>query len=144
MRSLFTVILTFFISIPIINAQLRVGGSSTVYPLSKALLQVYQKANSDFTYTIEFAGSTTGINELIRREKSVVNASRKIKAFEKEEPTKNGNRILELAIALDGITIIDNNSSHWLTDLTTEELVRIWAKDSLSKPWISYEILGQI
>ena len=90
--------------------QIRVVGSSTVYPFTTAVAEQFGKAGQFKTPVVESTGTGGGFKlfcEGVGEDKpDVSNASRAIKKSEFETCAKNGvNEIVELKIGFDGIVL---------------------------------------
>jgi phosphate transport system substrate-binding protein len=95
--------------------QLRIVGSSTVYPFTAAVAEQFGKATSAKTPVIESTGTGGGMKifcEGIGVDKAdVTNASRRIKKGEFEACQKNGvSEIIEVNIGFDGLTIAQSKT----------------------------------
>ena len=110
-----------------------VDGSSTVYPITEAVAEEFQKDNPDIKVTVGISGTGGGFKKFCRGETDVNNASRPIKASEMEMCKKNGIEFYELPIAYDAITVVVNPDNTWVDYLTLEELRKIWAPESQGK-----------
>ncbi len=112
--------------------QIRIVGSSTVFPFSTAVAEQFGKTSSFATPVVESTGSgggmklfCTGIGE---DHPDVTNASRRIKKSEFENCTKNGIGITEVKIGFDGIVLANAKSGPDL-DLTLEQVFLALAKE---------------
>jgi phosphate transport system substrate-binding protein len=105
---------------------IRIDGSSTVYPLSVAVAQEFQKAHPDVRIDVAFSGTGAGFERFCKNESDFQDASRPISAREVEACKASGVGYLELPVALDAVTIIVPSSNTWAQSLTTAELKRIW------------------
>ena len=90
--------------------QIRIVGSSTVYPFTTAVAEQFGKAGQFKTPVVESTGTGGGFKlfcEGVGEDKpDVSNASRAIKKSEFETCAKNGvNEIVELKIGFDGIVL---------------------------------------
>lgn len=90
--------------------QIRIVGSSTVYPFTTAVAEQFGKANGGKTPVVESTGTGGGMKifcEGIGADKAdATNASRRIKKSEFEMCQKNGvTDIVELKVGIDGLTI---------------------------------------
>ncbi len=87
----------------------RVAGSSTVFPFSKRVSELFKQSNPDFASPqIESIGSGSGIAEFCKgtgfATPDIANASRRMKASEYETCQANGvTEIVEIQVGLDGI-----------------------------------------
>lgn len=115
------------------EADVRIVGSSTVYPFSTAVAERFGKMTSYGTPIVESTGTGggmklfcagTGANDPV-----MTNASRRIKSSEVELCASNGiNDIVEIKVGYDGIVFA--NSVHTdKVDLTREEIFSALAKE---------------
>ncbi len=94
--------------------QIRVVGSSTVYPFSVAVAERFSQDHSAFSAPIvESTGTGGGLNLFCAgigaQHPDVANASRRIKASEIELCNRNGvTQIIELPIGIDGLALIES------------------------------------
>jgi len=97
--------------------QIRVVGSSTVYPFVTAAAEQFGQAGEFKTPIVEAMGTGGGIKlfcEGIGLDKvDMANASRKMTDSEREQCKKNGvTEIIELPIGYDGITLVNQKGSY--------------------------------
>ncbi len=90
--------------------QIRIVGSSTVYPFTTAVAEHFGKANGGKTPIVESTGTGGGMKifcEGVGEDKAdATNASRRIKKSEFEMCEKNGVKdIVEIKVGIDGLTI---------------------------------------
>jgi phosphate transport system substrate-binding protein len=95
--------------------QIRVVGSSTVYPFTTAVAEQFGKAGSFKTPVVESTGTGGGFKLFCsgvgEDSPDVSNASRAIKKSEFDNCAKAGvNEIIELKIGYDGLTVANANS----------------------------------
>jgi phosphate transport system substrate-binding protein len=115
------------------RASIRVDGSSTVYPISEAVAEEFQKENRDLRVTVGVSGTGGGFQKFCRGETDISNASRPIKPVEIDACKKAGIDFIELPVAYDGIAVVVNPQNTWATSMTVEELKRIWAPEAQGK-----------
>ena len=83
-------------------------GSDTIVNLALAWAEAYQKVHADVRISVTGGGSGTGIAALINGTADIANASRAMKAEEKQAAEKNGIQPFEVEIARDAIAVIVN------------------------------------
>jgi phosphate transport system substrate-binding protein len=110
-----------------------VDGSSTVFPISEAVAEEFQKVNKDTRVTVGIAGTGGGFQKFCRSEIDISDASRPISATEIEACKKSGVEFIELPVAYDGIAIAVNPKATWADKITTAELKTLWAPDAQGK-----------
>ncbi len=96
--------------------QIRIVGSSTVYPFSTAVAETFGKLGKFKTPVVESTGSGGGIKLFCSgvgvEFPDITNSSRRIKASELESCAKNGVKdVVEVKIGYDGIVIANSKKS---------------------------------
>ena len=108
-------------------------GSSTVFPISEAVAEEFQKAEKSIRVTVGISGTGGGFQKFCRAEIDISDASRPISATEVEACKKSGVEYIELPIAYDGIAIAVNPKATWADKITVAELKTLWAPDAQGK-----------
>lgn len=114
---------------------IRIDGSSTVYLLTEAVVEEFQKGKSDIRLTVGVSGTGGGMKKFVSNEIDIANASRKIEEGEIAKAKQNNIGFTEFEVAYDGIAIVVNPKNTFLTSITTEDLKKIWEPDSKVKYW---------
>ena len=118
------------------RGSVAIAGSSTVYPVSKALAEEYFKANPDAEVTVSSTGTGAGFSNFFCTGKTDINdASREIKDSERELCAGNGITPVEFQVATDALTMIVNPENDWVDCLSFEELKTIWGPDDPPQRW---------
>tara|TARA_R110000868_G_scaffold97614_2_gene268534 strand:+ start:162170 stop:163318 length:1149 start_codon:yes stop_codon:yes gene_type:complete len=117
--------------------QIRIVGSSTVFPFATAVAEEFGKTSSFKTPVIESTGSGGGLKLFCagvgEEHPDITNASRRIKKSEIETCGKNGiSEITEVKIGFDGI-VLSNSKDAGQLDLTKEQIFLALAKTVPSK-----------
>ena len=113
---------------------ITVDGSSTVFPISEAVAEEFQKANPNLPrVTVGISGTGGGFQKFCRAETDISDASRPIRAAEIEACQKAGVEYIELPVAYDGLAIVVNPKNTWAASITTEELKRLWQPEAQGK-----------
>lgn len=112
---------------------IKIDGSSTVFPISEAVSEEFQREEPGAKVTVGVSGTGGGFKKFVAGEIDIVDASRPIKASEAEQAAKNGIAFFELPIAYDALTVVINPKNTWASDLTVKELAAIWAPESQGK-----------
>ncbi|MBP7844853.1 MAG: PstS family phosphate ABC transporter substrate-binding protein [Proteobacteria bacterium] len=112
-----------------------VDGSSTVFPITEAAAEEFQKVNSDTHVTVGISGTGGGFKKFVVGEIDIADASRPIKPEEIEKAKANGIEYIEIPVAYDGITIVVNKENTWADKITVAELKKIWERGSKVKKW---------
>ncbi|WP_107670005.1 PstS family phosphate ABC transporter substrate-binding protein [Cyanothece sp. BG0011] len=116
---------------PELSKSITIDGSSTVYPITKAVIESYQQtAENPVEVTVDFSGTGGGFRKFCEGKTDVSNASRPILKDEMALCNRNNVRYIELPIAFDALTIVVNPQNTWVESLTTEELKKIWQPEA--------------
>jgi phosphate transport system substrate-binding protein len=114
------------------GASIKIDGSSTVFPISQAVAQEFEKTGAG-RVTVAESGSGGGFKKLCAGEIDVADASRPIKANEAEACQKAGIEWVELPIAYDGLAIVVNPKNTFIDKITVDELKKMWSPDAAQK-----------
>lgn len=101
-------------------------GSSTVYPITEAVAEEFQKQHRDVRVTVGISGTGGGFKKFCAGETDLSNASRPIKPSEVELCGKNGIGYIELPVAFDGLAVVVHPSNTWASSMTVQELKKLW------------------
>lgn len=110
-------------------------GSSTVAPITEALVEIYADEQPEVKVSAGVSGTGGGFEKFIAGETDFSNASRPIKDEEKAKLAEAGIDYTEFLVAYDGLTVVVNPENTWATDLTVEQLNKIWVEDGTAKKW---------
>jgi len=104
----------------------RLDGSSTVYPISEAVAEEFQKARKNVVkVTVGISGTGGGFKKFCRGEIDLANASRPILKKEMEACAQAGIGFFELPIAYDALTVVVNPKNP-LKQVTVADLKTMW------------------
>ena len=103
----------------------RVDGSSTLYPITEGIAEDFQKATR-IKVTVGISGTGGGFKKFCRGETDVQNASRPILQKEMDDCKKASVEYLELPVAFDALTVVVSPRNDFVRQLTIEELRRMW------------------
>lgn len=117
--------------------QIKIVGSSTVYPFTKAVAEEFMRTNSGTSVTVESTGTGAGMKLFCAgvggKYPDVEDASRAIKKSEYDSCVANGARtIIEVPVGIDGLTIIEANSGPAM-NLTQADIYRALAANPFGK-----------
>ena len=113
---------------------IKIDGSSTVYPITEAVAEEFQKAGK-VKVTVGESGTGGGFKKFCRGETDVQNASRPITTIEMDACKEAGIQFIELPIAYDGLTVVVHGKNDWVKSLSAEDLKKIWNSGSSIKNW---------
>lgn len=112
---------------------IAVDGSSTVYPITEAVAEEFQKQGSGAMVTVGISGTGGGFKRFCKGEIDIADASRPIKAKEIDACFDAGIEYIELPIAFDGLAVVINPKNDWATTLTKAELKKMWEPSAQGK-----------
>jgi phosphate transport system substrate-binding protein len=101
-------------------------GSSTVFPVTEAVAEEFQKAIPGTRVTVGRSGTGGGFQKFCRNEIDISNASRPIRAVEIEACQKAGVAYVELPVAYDGLAVVVNPKNTWVQSMTVADLKKLW------------------
>src|SRR6185503_18146528 len=106
---------------------IQIDGSSTVFPITEAVAEEFQKAKKGkVKVTVGIAGTGGGFKKFCRGETDISDASRPILKTEMETCKQSGVQFFELPIAYDALTVIVNPKNDWVKNLTVPDLKKMW------------------
>jgi phosphate transport system substrate-binding protein len=112
----------------------KIDGSSTVYPISEAVAEEFQK-KTGVKVTVGESGTGGGFKKFCRGETDISDASRPISQKEMDACKEAGVQYIELPVAYDALTVVVNSKNAWVKSFTVAELNKIWAPGSSIKTW---------
>ena len=120
------------------RSQIKIVGSSTVYPFTTAVAEDFQRANPGTSVIVESTGTGAGIKLFCsgvgEQFPDMVNASRQMKAGEYADCAKAGaKQVIEVPIGIDGLTFIEGIDGPGL-NLTVADLYKALAANPFGKP----------
>lgn len=120
-------------STTVLTGEIKIDGSSTVYPITEAIAEEYRSEQPKVKVTVGVSGTGGGFKKFYRGETDINDASRPIKAKEVKVCEENGISSVELSVAYDGLAVIKNPENDWLSSITVEELNKLWVPDAQDK-----------
>ncbi len=114
----------------------EIDGSSTVYPISEAVAEEFNKVHSKVRVNVGVSGTGGGFKRFTVGETDISNASRPIKnPKETSQAEENGVQYVELRLGTDGLSVLVNLDNDFVDCLTVEELNAIWKPGSTIDNW---------
>jgi phosphate transport system substrate-binding protein len=112
----------------------KIDGSSTVYPITEAVAEEFQKAKKQAVkVTVGISGTGGGFKKFCRGETDISDASRPISAREMQACAEAGIKYVELPVAFDALTVVINPRNSWIRELKVEELKKMWEPAAQAK-----------
>ena len=120
------------------GSQIKIVGSSTVYPFTTAVAEAFQRANPGTSVIVESTGTGGGMKLFCAGvgadTPDMTDASRAIKKSEYDTCVKNGVKsIIEVPVGIDGLTIIQSKNAPGL-NLTAKDIYMALAANPFGKP----------
>ncbi len=109
---------------------IKIDGSSTVFPITEAVAEEFQKQHSGIKVMVGISGTGGGFKRFGRGETDISDASRPIKPKEVDLARENGINYVELPVAYDGLAVMVNPQNTWVNYLTVKELEKIWEPEA--------------
>jgi phosphate transport system substrate-binding protein len=119
-----------------LSGAVKVDGSSTVYPITEAVSEEFQKLYPKVRVTVGISGTGGGFKKFCNGETDISDASRPIKQREIDACTAKGIYFIEIPVAFDGLSVMVNPANDWIGEgMTVAELREIWKQDSTITKW---------
>ncbi|MEA1072020.1 substrate-binding domain-containing protein [Sphingomonas sp. LY160] len=120
------------------GSQLKIVGSSTVYPFTTAVSEDFQRTNAGVSAIVESTGTGAGIKLFCsgvgEQFPDMVNASRPMKASEYAACQASGvKQVIELPVGIDGLTLVQAKGQPAL-NVTVAEIYKALAANPFGKP----------
>ena len=115
-----------------VSGNVVIAGSSTVYPLSERMVERFEDEGFGGDITIASIGSGAGFERFCTTgETDIANASRAIKEEEIANCAAIGRTPIEFRVGTDALAIVVSSENDFLTDVTMEELAKIFSSDAV-------------
>jgi phosphate transport system substrate-binding protein len=103
------------------------AGSSTVFPLSERMAELFQQEGFAGNVTVDSIGSGAGFERFcVAGETDISNASRGIKDGEKESCATIGREPIEFRVGTDALAVVMSTENDFVISLTKEQLGKIF------------------
>ena len=112
-----------------LSGEIRIDGSSTVFPFANAAAELFNEENPDVRISVGQSGTGGGFEAFCAGETDISDASRPIEAEEEALCKKAGVSYTEVQVANDGIAVVTNPGLE-VDCLTTAQLKELWNKGS--------------
>lgn len=116
-----------------IQGEIKIDGSSTVYPITEAVAEEFRVDQPDVKVTVGVSGTGGGFKKFGRGEIDINDASRPMKEQEAAICQENNIKHVSLKVAYDGLVVVVNPQNTWVTSLTVAELKKLWEPDAQGK-----------
>ena len=110
-----------------LSGTVAVDGSSTVFPVTEAMAEEFQKATGGkVRVTVGISGTGGGFKKFCAGETDISDASRPILKAEIEQCQAAGIQFVELPVAFDGLSVIVSPRNTFVDCMTVSELKKMW------------------
>lgn len=110
---------------------IKIDGSSTVYPITEAVAEEFQKSKAGaVNVTVGISGTGGGFKKFCRGEIDISGASRPILKKEMDDCFLQGIKYIELPVAYDALTVMIHPANTWAATMTVADLRKIWAPEA--------------
>ncbi len=113
----------------------KVDGSATVYPITEAMAEEFQRTDPNVRVTVGAAGTGAGYKKFCAGELDVIGASRDIKSEEVKACASANVELMELPVALDGLAVVVSKKNSFAKAITFAQLKKLWEPGSKVKTW---------
>ncbi len=114
----------------ILSGSVKVDGSSTVFPITEAVGEEFQKIYRNVRVTVGISGTGGGFKKFCNGETDISDASRPIKPSEVDLCKNNDVEYIELPVAFDGLSVMVSPQNTWASCMTTAELKGLWEPEA--------------
>ena len=118
-----------------LSGDITIDGSSTVFPVSQAAAEQFEKKYPQVNVTVGSSGTGGGFKRFTTGETDVSDASRPIKKNELDQCNAKGVKFVELPVAYDGLTVVVNPANKWVEQLTIDQLKKIFLERGAATQW---------
>lgn len=112
-----------------------VGGSSSLYPLSEAVVEDFAALHPGSRIVVGVSGTSGGLRRFCEGEVHIAGASRAMTAAEASRCRAASIGYISLPVVRDGIAVVANPANTGVECLTMAELQRIWEPRSVIAEW---------
>ena len=114
-----------------LTGSVDISGSSTVEPISAGVAELFNGMYPDVAIKVEGPGTGDGAQLFCTGQIDIGDASRPYKDAEKELCAQNGIEFIELAVAIDGLSVLTSPENEAFTCLATPDLYALMGPESL-------------
>src|SRR5699024_252852 len=120
-----------------VEGSVVIDGSGTVWPRMSSLAEEYMTSAGEYvSVEVSRAGTSAGWKKFLGEDgKDFNDASRQIKDEEQAKADELGIEVKELKVALDCLTFVINKDNDWASEMTAEDLKKIFLADSDITKW---------
>ena len=111
-----------------IEGDIITAGSSTVFPVTERMAELFQKDGYTGNITVDMIGTGAGFERFCKTgETDIANASRPIKEKEAESCRAIGREPLEFRVGTDALAVVVAKANDFITSISQDELAKIYS-----------------
>jgi phosphate transport system substrate-binding protein len=115
-----------------LSGPIIIAGSSTVFPLTEAMVERFQNEGFAGSLTVDSIGSGAGFERFcVAGESDISNASRPIRDSEVANCQSIGREPIEIRVGTDALAVVTHPDNDFATDVTMEELALLFSTATL-------------
>lgn len=114
-----------------LSGSVDISGSSTVEPISARVAEKFSAANPGVAIKVEGPGTGDGAQLFCTGQIDIGNASRPYKQAELDLCAQNGVELVELVVAIDGLSVLTNHDNDAFSCLAPADLYALMGPESL-------------
>ena len=117
-----------------LKGAVRIDGSSTVYPITEAVVEEFSKIAKKVNVTVGISGTGGGFKRFCVGETAISNASRPITPSEVALAATSNIEFIEIPIAFDALSVVVHPKNDWVKSITIAQLKAIYSAGG-GKSW---------
>lgn len=111
-----------------VTGDIITAGSSTVFPVSERMAELFQQEGYEDNITVDSIGTGAGFERFcVAGESDIANASRPIKDSEVEQCRSIGREPLEFRVGTDALAVVVSSQNDFATAISLENLAKIFS-----------------
>ena len=118
-----------------LKGTIEIDGSSTVFPITEAVAEEFNKVAPNVRVNVGVSGSGGGFKRFTVGEIDISDASRQIKENEAVAAGENGIEYLEFLVGVDGLSVLVSPQNDFVECLTVDHLHELWKPESAVQKW---------
>ena len=117
-------------SVPAVEGEVSISGSSTVQPISQLVGELFNEQNPNVAIAVDGPGTGDGFQLFCAGEIDISDASRPISEEERQLCADAGIEYVELKVAIDGLSILTSAANDAVTCLSYADLYALTGPES--------------
>jgi phosphate transport system substrate-binding protein len=113
-------------SVPQVTGSVAIDGSSTVFPITEAVAEEFQKVQKNVKVTVGISGTGGGFQKFCNGEIDISEASRPIRPTEIDACKAKSIEFVEIPVAFDALSVVVSTQNNFISCMTTAELKKLW------------------